>query len=151
MSKVDMSVFEDVLEVYQGSSLAEMLFNMCEGDFGVKLDSFKELPPWPCFSLKESDPESYAEQYEAYKTIREYNGILEQEYLDSIGFEHLEQSGGGEGGGEYCYGVFSLKGKYYRCNYSYYSYDGHDYDYIADTVEEVIPVEKTVIVYESVK
>lgn len=105
MSKVDMSVFEDVLEVYQ-DSLAEMLFNMCEGDFGVKLGSFKELPPYPRFALKQSEPELYAEQYEAYNTIREYNQVLEQEYFDSIGFKHLEQSGGGEGGGEYCSGSF---------------------------------------------
>lgn len=149
MSKVDMSVFEDVLEVYE-EGISSMLFNMCEGDFSVTLDSFKEYPPFPNYSLKESDPELYKEQYTAYQEVREHNNKLERAYMEFIGYKHLEQEGGDTGGAEGCHGVFSFKGKYYRCHYSYYSYDGHQYDYIEDTIQEVKPVEKVVIVYEKI-
>lgn len=69
---------------------------------------------------------------------------FEEEY----GYEHIEQDGGGEGGGEYCYGIFRLKGKTYKAEYSYYSYHGHDYDSILSTLKEVKPVEKTITVWE---
>jgi hypothetical protein len=64
------------------------------------------------------------------------------------GYEHLEQEGGGEGGGEHCYGVFKLRGKIYLAEYSYYSHNGHEYDCIASTLKEVAPVQKTITVYE---
>lgn len=63
-------------------------------------------------------------------------------------YEHIEQDGGGEGGGEYCYGVFKLNGVIYKAEYSYYSYEGHDIDGIVSTLRVVTPVEKTVTVYE---
>lgn len=63
-------------------------------------------------------------------------------------YEHIQQEGGGEGGSEYCYGVFKLNDKYFKAEYSYYSYNGFDYDYIADTLHEVHPIEKTITVYE---
>jgi len=66
---------------------------------------------------------------------------------NEMGFVHLQQDGGGEGGSEYCYVIFTLKGKNYRASYSYYSYDGHDYDNFWDW-KEVKPVTKTVTVYE---
>lgn len=151
MSKVDMSVFEDVLEVYQGDSLSEMLYNMCEGDFGVELPTFKKRPEYPRFSLKESDPELYEKMNTEYSEVRDYNNSLQDKYLSSIGYKHLEQEGGGTGGAEECHGVFTFKGKYYRCHYSYYSYNGHEYDYIEDTIEEVEPFEKTVTMYRKIK
>ena len=63
-------------------------------------------------------------------------------------FKHLEQEGGGEGGAEYCYGVFELNGVIYKAEYSYYSYNGCEYDGIVSTLRVVTPVEKTVTVYE---
>lgn len=63
-------------------------------------------------------------------------------------YEHLDQEGGGEGGSEYCFGVFKLNGKIYRAEYSYYSHEGHHYDNIVETLREVKPVEKTITVYE---
>lgn len=63
-------------------------------------------------------------------------------------FEHLEQEGGGEGGVEHCYGVFELNDVIYEAEYSYYSYNGHDYYGISDTLKIVKPVEKTITVYE---
>lgn len=68
--------------------------------------------------------------------------------ITNLGYEHLEQEGGGEGGSEYCYGTFKLKGKVYQAEYSYYSYHGYEYDGILDSLKEVVPVEKTIIVYE---
>lgn len=65
-----------------------------------------------------------------------------------FGYEHLAQEGGGEGGSEDCYGVFKFKGKVYRAEYNYYSYNGYEYDNIVETLREVKPVEKTVVVYE---
>ena len=58
------------------------------------------------------------------------------------------RSGGGEGGGEYCYGVICINGSYYKAEWFYYSYNGCEYDYILDTIKEVTPVEKTITVYE---
>lgn len=60
----------------------------------------------------------------------------------------LEQEGGGEGGAEYCYMVFSWKDKIYKIEYSYQSYDGYDFDNVASTIREVKPVQKMVTVYE---
>lgn len=63
-------------------------------------------------------------------------------------YEHLQRKGGGEGGSEYCFGVFKLNGKIYRADYSYYSYSGDEYASIVETLREVKPVEKTITVYE---
>ena len=60
----------------------------------------------------------------------------------------IEGDYGGEGEGEHCYGVIRFQGKYYKAEWSYYSYNGCEYDYIANTVKEVFPKEKTITVYE---
>jgi hypothetical protein len=70
------------------------------------------------------------------------------ELLDDYGFEHMEQEGGGEGGSEYCWAVFRFKNKLYKTEYSYYSYDGHYYNDILETLREVVPTQKMVTVYE---
>jgi hypothetical protein len=69
-------------------------------------------------------------------------------YVDGFEFEHIQQEGGGEGGAEYCYGVFKLNDKYYKAEYSYYSYNGYEFDDICDTLQEVFPVERLVTFYE---
>lgn len=75
-----------------------------------------------------------------------------KELLEGIntcfGFEHIECEGGGEGEGEYCYGVIRLGDMYYKAEWSYYSYNGYEYDYIEDTIKEVTPKQKTITVYE---
>lgn len=80
-------------------------------------------------------------------------GFQEGDYLyketedsDPIPMNHIEQEGGGEGGGEYCYAVIQVGEKFYKIEYSYYSYNGYDYD-DAD-VYEVVPVERLVTFYE---
>lgn len=60
----------------------------------------------------------------------------------------LNKMEAGEGGSEYCYGVFKLDDKIYKAEYSYYSYHGNEYDDIAYSLREVRPVEKTITVYE---
>lgn len=75
-------------------------------------------------------------------------GAIEAVKQFGFDFEHIEQEGGGEGGTEYCYGVFKINGKYYKAEYSYYSYNGHEYDDIKSTIEEVFPVERLVTFYE---
>lgn len=71
-----------------------------------------------------------------------------EKFLGGKDYELMESEGGHEGGGEYCYGVIRLGDKYYKAEWAYYSYDGCEYDYIEDTIKEVTPVEKTIIVYE---
>lgn len=67
---------------------------------------------------------------------------------NEYGYVHKECEGGGEGEGEYCYGVIELGGTFYKAEWSYYSYNGCDYDYINDTIKEVVPVLKVITVYE---
>ncbi len=64
------------------------------------------------------------------------------------GYEYIEGEGGGEGQGEYCYGVFKLGEKFYKAEWSYYSYNGCEIGGIESTLREVEPVEKLVTVYE---
>ncbi|BAV80821.1 hypothetical protein [Vibrio phage RYC] len=66
----------------------------------------------------------------------------------TFGYKHLMSEGGGEGGSEYCEGVFQLGDKYYQTSYSYYSHDGYYYDDAASSLKEVKPVQKMVTVYE---
>lgn len=77
-------------------------------------------------------------------------GNLFDKLLNESDCEHMESDGGGEGEGEYCYGVIRLKDKYYKAEWQYYSYNGCDYDYIKSSVHEVVPKQKTITVYESV-
>lgn len=53
---------------------------------------------------------------------------------------------GGEGEGEHAHCVVKIGEKYYRCDYSYYSYDGYNYD--GCYFKEAKPVQKTITVYE---
>lgn len=81
------------------------------------------------------------------------SGFEEGDYLyketedsDPIPMKHIEQEGGGEGGSEYCYTVIQVGEKFYKIEYSYYSYNGYDYDY-ADVLE-VVPTQRMVTFYE---
>lgn len=71
-----------------------------------------------------------------------------REVLHLLGYRHIEQVGGGEGGSEYCYAVFEIDGILYKTEYRYYSYNGHEYDGISNTIKIVTPKEKTITVYE---
>ena len=74
-------------------------------------------------------------------------GFEDGDYVvDGVDMKHIEQDGGGEGGGEHCETVVQAGDKYYKIVYSYYSYDGYNYE-DAD-VYEVVPVERLVTFYE---
>lgn len=75
-------------------------------------------------------------------------GEFNYELSIKLQYEHLVQEGGGEGGAEYCYGVFKLGDTIYKAEYSYYSHSGHEYWDILYTLQEVKPVQKTITVYE---
>lgn len=127
MSKVDLQVFKDLLEKCEGSEaydLTNLIYFLCSGDVG-------ECVPWNG-------------EYDDWQKDRDT-------FVKEIGYQHLEQEGGGEGGSEHCYGVFRLGDKIYRAEYSYYSYNGHEYDYIKDTLEEVEPQTKLITVYVPVE
>jgi hypothetical protein len=71
-----------------------------------------------------------------------------QKLLDSGAYEHTVQEGGGEGGTEYCYGVFKLNDTLYKVEWSYYSYDGYYTAGAFRGLTEVKPKQKTITVYE---
>ena len=70
-----------------------------------------------------------------------------KEVRNFLNYSHLAQEGGGEGGAEDCFGVFSLGDIIFKACYYYQSYDGHNCEDIQETVRQVKPVQKTVIVY----
>lgn len=72
----------------------------------------------------------------------------QEETLESYEYEHIKSKGGGEGEGEYCYGVIKFKDKYYKAEWTYYSYHGCEYSGIEATIVEVLPKQKTITVYE---
>lgn len=74
-----------------------------------------------------------------------YWTILEGSCLE-IGYEVLEQDGGGEGGSESCYLIFKWKEQCYRLSYSYYSYQGYELDHAS--LMKVTPIQKMMTVYE---
>lgn len=120
-SKVDLSVFQEFAEKYWRDDEVgnSFLYQLFNGD----LDEFDIPSSWQ-------------------------NSVARKEILAQYDYKALEGDYGGEGEGESCYGVIRFQGKFYKAEWSYYSYNGCDYDYIADTVKEVFPVEKTITVYE---
>lgn len=75
-------------------------------------------------------------------------GHLSSDKKKFLNYTHLTQDGGGEGGAEDCYGVFQIGDKIFKAEYFYQSYNGHQIDNIQNTVREVAPKERTIIVYE---
>lgn len=142
MSKVDLSVFEEFQEALgDDDSLESFVHSMCEGVISYRNRDLK----YPEQGDREWGNESWQKELKEFRDAQEK---YEADFFSKYGYVHLEQEGGGEGGGEYCYGVFSLGGKTYKAEYSYYSYNGHDYDSILDTLHEVKPVQKVITVYE---
>lgn len=137
--------FEGVGEEFTKSNVWELF----EGDL---LPYFEGRVPavlaeYPAYKTKDSDPE-YSVKLETYqKACRENREAREVELLNS-GYEFIVSKGGSEGEGEYCYGVIKLGDIYLKAEWSYYSYDGAQYDDILNTLRVVTPKEKTITVYE---
>lgn len=66
--------------------------------------------------------------------------------MDGVDMKHIKRDGGGEGGGEHCETVVQAGDKYYKIVYSYYSYDGYNYE--GADVYKVVPIERLVTFYE---
>lgn len=143
-------VLEKMKKDLNYKSLDHLIYSLCEHhvDFGK---GYEWKNNHPDYDLRKTDKALYDELTDKRKEER---NTTYQQFIntnkDKYDYEWIEQDGGGEGGSEYCYGVFKLEGKFYKAEYSYYSYKGHDYDGISDTLVEVKPVEKTITVFERV-
>lgn len=127
-NKVDLTVFEELTEVLDYSDLDDLLVALADGD-----------------DIEVSNELNYSDGRDAYwaKQKENYNNFVE-----TYGYSHLMQDGGGEGGAEYCEGVFKLKGVMYKVEWAYYSYNGYETGGATNTLRIVTPVEKTITVYE---
>lgn len=127
MSKVDLTVFEKLAEEcnFEGG-LTTLVYELSRGD----LDEF-------CFGVDRRHYPDYCDYS---------NALIAAEA--EHGYEWLEGETGGEGAGEYCYGVFKLGGKLYRSEWAYYSFHGCEFNEILNTLKEAKPVQKTITVYE---
>ena len=92
-----------------------------------------------------TDPEDVVD-WDDYLEAYFRENIIENWFLPSD-FKYLAQEGGGEGGAEDCFCVFSWKGQCYRVDYNYYSYHGYD-NLEMSQIYKVEPKEKTIFVYE---
>lgn len=67
--------------------------------------------------------------------------------MKDFNIEVVEVDDSGEGQGEHCYAVFKKDDKFFYCEYEYYSYNGHEWDYILSTLREVVAEQRTVTYY----
>ena len=119
---------------------------------GYFLPIFSEQVPelshkCPDYTTKNSDP-LYQEKLDKYFEDNRKLRDMRKDLLLQSGYEHITSEGGGEGEGEYCYGVIKIGDTYLKAEWSYYSYDGCEYDHIFGTLEVVTPKQKTITVYE---
>lgn len=84
------------------------------------------------------------------ETGSDWNGDTKKfnQLLEHFDYKMMQCEGGGEGEGEYCHSVIRIGNKFFKAEWSYYSYNGCDFDYIESTIKEVFPHEKTITVYE---
>lgn len=125
MSEVDLSVFEDFGKAFYANFKEDVL----DSKFFYQLfrDELYD------FYL----PYNFGESKDAYlKAVEPYD------------YKWIDGQVGGEGSGEYCWGVIRFKGKHYKAEWTYYSYNGCEYEDIISTIREVKPVEKLITVYE---
>jgi len=60
----------------------------------------------------------------------------------------IQQEGGGEGGTGDCEVIFMLDNKYFKCTYSYSSYDGYYWECFLSSMREVTPKTVEVVIYD---
>lgn len=130
-NKVNLEVFEEFGEAIGFTDdINKLVYKMCT-EFE---DVSDQIEGWCGLSWSDDAWDKFQDEFEAKLTTE--------------GYKYLDGDTSGEGGGEYCYGVFELKGKTYKAEYAYYSHNGHEYDGIEDTLREVTPVQKTITVWE---
>jgi hypothetical protein len=148
MSVLD--IFREINESYpdgEDGTIEGLIYAMASNEYRPEVE-IENQSQWPNCSLKKTDKAEYDRLYMLYRLDVRKEQEMRQTLLSELGYEHIVQDGGGEGGAEDCHGVFKLKGKIYMAEYRYYSHEGHEYESITDTVREVKPVTKTVTVYE---
>ena len=139
---VDMKIFEDLKEaLFYNESMAELVYNLSLSD---SLGYYPSNLIKPDQGSRKWDDETYRAEFKEYWAKK---AAQENEVLEKFGYEYVDGDSSGEGGGESCYGVFKLGDNLYKTDYYYHSYDGHDYDYIVDTLRIVTPSQKTITVY----
>ena len=149
MSEI-LKVFEEVNKAHpdvKGEELRYLILAMATGGYCPEVD-FTYENEYPDYSIRKDGEEIYQQLYDAWHTESHAEDKLRDEVKSNLGYSHITTDGGGEGGTEACYGVFMLKGTMYKAEWSYYSHQGYEYDYIVDTLQVVKPVQKTVTVYE---
>ena len=140
MSSVNSVAIKKLKEVVGDTeSLENFVFNLCEGDLYV--DHGVKYPDRGGRSFNDA---SYKQEIAQYRLDV---GAAKANILEGLVYTHLDQDGGGEGGSEDCYGVFSLNGVIYKAEYSYASHCGHDTDYLLDSLRVVEAREETITVY----
>jgi hypothetical protein len=137
--------FESVGEVFD----PENVYQLFKGTF---LPTFKgkvgEITlESPAYKTRDSDLE-YKTKLDAYYREKKDKEDQRKTLLSASGYTHIICEGGGEGEGEYCYGVIKIDNTYLKAEWSYYSHEGCDYDYIINTLKVVTPKTKTITVYE---
>ena len=75
-------------------------------------------------------------------------GCGDMDAMKEAGFEFIEQSGGGEGGTEFCTSIFEWKGQLYSMNYTYTSHHGYYVDDAEYSIKPVTKQTREVTVYE---
>lgn len=103
-------------------------------------------------SIKNStNPESKPKEVLAELLELEYDTFYNEDSLNKITeelkFKKILQEGGGEGGSENVYIVFSALDKFFSTHCSYYSNCGFETAYLLEDIREVHPEERTVTVY----
>ncbi len=141
MSKVDMKIFEDLKAALFYESMAKLVYDLSTDD---GLDYYPSNLTKPAQEGRKWDDPEYRAEWNKYC---EDKASQENQVLEKFGYEYVDGDSSGEGGQEECYGVFKLGDSLYKARYYYYSHDGHQYDYIVDTLRIVTPSQKTITVY----
>ena len=140
-NKLDMGVFEELL-ANTSYNMDGLVVALADNSL---FDQYQFDITYPSRGNRDFRDPEWNKEYEAYR--QEYDR-LKNEVVEALGYEHLQQEGGGEGGAESCEGVFKLKGKMYQAFWRYYSHEGYETYGAAESLREVRPVQKTITVYE---
>ena len=128
-NKKHLDKIKSVFEIPDDADIDNVIYNLADGDVFDEINLSRLIDGFSDMDWKQ-------------------RGKAVDDKLEQLGYKHLVQEGGGEGGSEYCFGVFELQGVTYKASYSYRSYDGDDSYGCADSLKVVEAKEKTVIVYE---
>ena len=92
----------------------------------------------------------FHEGYECYEADSKYHQLKKAQYswLKEHNYKFIRQGGGGEGGTGDCEVIFMLDNKYFKCTYSYSSYDGYYWECFLSSMREVTPKTVEVVIYD---